>query len=234
MAISNPASQLVITQQSSTTATAGSNFSTQPRLEARDSTGSVDGLFAGTWTMQTYSDSTCSTSVSGTVSGTYSSSNGVLTYSGVKFTTAGPLYIKFNSSGLTSACANLVTINAGSINKITFTTQPSGAGLSNTVLQQQPVVTGQDAYGNKVTSYTSSITLAAFSNSGCTTSVSGFSATANHVAAVAGDATYAGVKFSSAGTFYIKATQGARTTCSTAVVISAPAATFPPPFFRGY
>jgi hypothetical protein len=224
--VSDPASQIVIVDQPPSSATAGTNFNPQPKLEMRDPSNNVDAMYSGSVAIAAYSDATCTTAISGgTLSGTSLLSNGVVTYSGMNFTKSGPLYVKFTASGLTSACTTLVTINVGAINKIAFTTQPSSTGFTATALAQQPVVTGQDAYGNKVTTYTSSITLAAFSTASCTSAAAGFSATTNPLAAVAGDATYAGVKFANAGTFYIKATQGARTTCSTAVVITSLGAT---------
>ncbi|WP_413574730.1 beta strand repeat-containing protein [Bdellovibrio sp. HCB290] len=227
ISVGSIATKLVVSQQPSTTATAGTNFSTQPKLEARDASNNMDYVFAEAITMEAYSDASCTNLVgSGTLSGSAAVNSGVYTYSGTKFTKAGPLYLKFSSAGVSSACANLVTVNAAAINKIAFTTQPSSTASPNIAFTQQPVVTGQDTYGNTVPSYTSSITLAAYSTSNCSGgTVSTLSATTNPLAAVAGVASYSGVKFSTTGTIYIKATQSARTACSTAVVLAPSGAT---------
>jgi len=108
--------------------------------------------------------------------------------------------------------------SGGGSNQLAFWTQPYYVGTPNSALFTQPIVAVVDASGNVVTTATDSITLSAYTNSTCTTSIAGLSATTNPVSASSGLATFSGVQYSSTGTIYIKATSGSLTSaCSNAV-----------------
>ena len=77
----------------------------------------------------------------------------------------------------------------------------------------------QDVNGNLTTS-TSTVTLALYSNVGCTIAAGGLSGT-NALAAISGSSTFSGLTISSPGTYYLKATAGVLTSaCSSAIAVS--------------
>ena len=128
-----------------------------------------------------------------------SAANGVATFSGVSINNNGNGYtLTASSSGLTGATSNLFNIT-GPATQLVFTTQPSG-GTGGTAFGTQPVVTVEDADGNKVTTSSASITLAITSGTG--TSGATLSATTNPLAASSGVATFSGVSINMAGTGY--------------------------------
>ncbi len=83
-----------------------------------------------------------------------------------------------------------VALTAGTATKLAFTTQPSASTVSDVVFAQQPVVTVQDANGNTVTGSTAAIALTL-------TTGDGTLAVTTTVSAVAGVATFAGLKITS-------------------------------------
>jgi Invasin, domain 3/Protein of unknown function (DUF1566) len=62
-------------------------------------------------------------------------------------------------SGSLTDDAGVVTVTNGSASKLAFTTQPSSSTVSGAAFAQQPVVTIEDAAGNRVSSATGLITL---------------------------------------------------------------------------
>jgi hypothetical protein len=108
--------------------------------------------------------------------------------------------------------------------KLAFLTQPSSTATVDQSFATQPRVVIQDAKGRTVTAATGTVSLAAFTNSGCT-SAAGGTLTASPTAASGGVATFSGVRYSAAATLYLKATSGSLTSaCSSAVVVSAASA----------
>ena len=103
------------------------------------------------------------------------------------------------------------TITVGAAAKVAFTTQPVGGVAEGVNLPTQPAVTVQDAFGNRVTGNTSTVTLAIASGPGtgvlsCTGGLG--------KAAVAGISTFAGCQITgaaAAGTYTLTATDGALT-----------------------
>jgi hypothetical protein len=94
-------------------------------------------------------------------------------------------------------------IKAGAAARLSFTTSPSTPTAPNTAFTTQPKVTVQDAWHNTATTNTSSVTL--------TPSEPTLSCTTNPMPAVAGIATFAGCKMSTAGTYTLTATDGTLT-----------------------
>lgn len=202
------------------------DFGTQPVVSIQDAAGNPVGAGTDSITLAAFTDSGCTSAAGGTLSVTtnpLSASAGVATFAGVKYSAAGAIYLKASASGLTSACSSVIYI-AGTPTKLGFTTQPSSPVLPNVNFSVQPAVSIQDASGNFTGTGTDSITLSAYTDSGCTSAAGGtLSATTNPLAAAAGLATFAGVKYNLNGTIYIKATTGSLTSaCSSAVVISSP------------
>ncbi len=129
-------------------------------------------------------------------------------------------------SGTPSTLSVSATAQAGSATQLVFATPPSSAGTAGSALGTSPSVQVADTYGNPVTGTNPSITLAAFTDSGCTISASGiFSATSNPVTATSGVASFSSVSYTRAQTVYLRASaSGLTSACSNAVVISPAAA----------
>ena len=193
----------------------GVNFGTQPSVSVETASGAVDTGDTSTVTL-----AIASGPAGGVLSCTGGLSKaavaGVATFSGCQIAgtaAAGSYTITATDGSLTSATSNSFTINVGSASKVGFTTQPVGGVAENVALGTQPVVAIQDAYGNTVTSNTSSVTLAIASGPGAGV----FACTANPKAAVSGVATFAGCKITgtaAAGTYTLTATDGALTSAA--------------------
>jgi hypothetical protein len=144
---------------------------------------------------------------------------GVDTFAGCRIDKAGTYTLTATGGGYTNAVSNSFTITAGAASQLAFTTQPGG-GTSSTAWTNQPTVTVQDAYGNTVTTATTSITLAITTPGGEI-----LTCTANPKNAVAGVDTFAGCSIDKAGTYTLTATGGGYASAvSNSFIISAGAA----------
>ncbi len=156
---SGAAAQLVFTQQpaSSTGATA---FPTQPKVTVEDAAGYVVTGDSSTVTL-----TIASNPGNGTLSGcSQLESAGVITFAGCAINTAANGYTLSASDGsLTSATSSSFNITVGPATQLAFTQQPSN-GTGGVALPTQPKVAVEDAGGNVVTSYGSSLTVALGSN----------------------------------------------------------------------
>ena len=180
----NSASKLGLTTSASGAAS-GSAFTTQPVVAIQDVNGNTVTSSSAAVTMTVSSDG----SIVGTASTT--AVNGVATFSGVgiRGEAGTPYTLTFGSSGLTSA-TQLITPTAGSASQLAITTQPLG-GASGAALVTQPVVVIRDAYGNLVSTDSSTVVTAAI--------LSGTGGTLGSVVtktAVSGVATFSGVNLS--------------------------------------
>ena len=227
----SPPTQLAFQTQPSSTAGAGVTFSSQPVIEIEDAKGNIVTSATNTVTLAAYTNSTCTTPASGTFTITnngLAASSGVASFAGVNYgvTLTGPsttIYIGASSSGLTSACSNAITITPGNPSKLIFSTEPSASGTAGIALSTQPGITIEDTYGNVVTSASNAVTLAAYTDSACTSAGTGtFSATTNPLTPTSGVATFAGVNYTKSGTFYIGASaSGLSGACSSAINVAA-------------
>ncbi len=128
---------------------------------------------------------------------TMNASSGVATFLGFSIDKSGTGYtLTASSSGLTGATSSGFNITAGTATKIVFTTQPGG-GTAGVTWSQQPAVTVQDNFGNRVTSSSASIVLSISANPGSGT----LSGTAT-LAASSGIATFSGLSIDKVGTGY--------------------------------
>ncbi len=128
---------------------------------------------------------------------TTAASSGVATFSGLSINKSGTGYtLAASSSGLTGAASSGFNITPGTATKLVFTTQPGG-GIAGLAWTQQPVVTIQDAFDNKVTSSSVSITLALGTNPG-----SGALSGTGTLNASSGVATFAGLSINKSGVGY--------------------------------
>ena len=192
------ASKLTFTTQPSGTATAGTEFGTQPAVTVQDAggntvTGSAASIVVGLTTAGG-AVLTCTTNP-------VTAASGVATYQGCKVDKAGSYTLTATSTGLAAAVSTSFTITTGSASKLAFTTQPSGTATVLTVFGTQPVVTVQDAGGNTVTGSTASIQVGLTTASGAV-----LTCTSNSVTAASGVASYQGCKVDKAGSYTLTAT----------------------------
>ena len=155
--------QLVVTTQPSSTATAGVNFGTQPVVMEEDSFGNV---FTGD------SSSTVTaargTQGSATLQGTnltVTLSQGMATFSGLSYDKAETMNITFSSNaGSLAATSNNIVVSpntAANQLQLVITQQPSTTATAGVNFATQPVVKEEDAFGNVITSDSSSTVTAA-------------------------------------------------------------------------
>ncbi|WP_226067319.1 putative Ig domain-containing protein [Dickeya zeae] len=153
------ATQLIYSQSPSTSVVSGINFTTQPVVYAVDARGNIDTDFNGSVTL--------SENGSGSLTGTtqVTASNGIATFSGVKYTSASDADANFV---LTAASASLASVTSASINpdvvatRLVFSTQPVPTTIQNgqsTSFTTVPVVQAVDANGMVDQDYTTNIVL---------------------------------------------------------------------------
>ena len=210
--------------------TVGQNLTTQPVVRIYNLFDSTTVTSANnTVQLTAYYDSACTSSAGNLTNGSKAAVSGVVTYTTANFTKSGTFYIGASGSNLQSACAssNPVTFVAGTATQIGFSTPPSMNTWNNQTLITSPVVAIQDTYGNAVPSATNQVTIAAFTDSACTTPIANgiFSAGVSQTNAVQGLASFSNLVFSG-GTFtagqasyYLKATSGSWTNCSSKIVV---------------
>jgi hypothetical protein len=163
-----PVTQLAFTIQPGGTATGGSAFSQQPVVTARDAGGNTVTDYSGSVELAIVSGTgTTGATLSG-CTGTLRS--GVTTFAGCAIDKAGSNY-RLRASDRAAALtvdSTAFSVTVGAVARLAFTTQPGGGATGGTAFPTQPVVTAQDAGGNKVTSFSSTITLSILSGTGTT------------------------------------------------------------------
>jgi hypothetical protein len=139
------ATRLKVTQQPSSTASAGVPFAQQPGVAIADVYGN---------TVSSYTTAVMATeTVGGNLNATTAASlampaNGVATFTGLFVTNAGPsVILNFTSGGLTPVNAAAINVSAGPASLLTWTTQPGNA-IAGLPFGTQPVLQTADAYGN--------------------------------------------------------------------------------------
>jgi hypothetical protein len=215
------ASVLVFTTQPSTSNTAGVIFATQPVVKAQDGYNNTVTSYVTSVALALYTDASCtSAATGGTLSGTpMTPVSGVATFTGVKHTKSGSYYFKATSGALTSACSQTFDVVAGPSAQLVYSVSPSLGAAAGVDLAVQPTVTLQDSYGNTTSDTGSSVTLLAYTDSGCTAAATG--GTLNGMATTtAGSAPFSGVNYTKVGTIYLKSTVSGFSACSTSVAIS--------------
>ncbi|WP_192459294.1 DUF4347 domain-containing protein, partial [Musicola keenii] len=153
------ATKLVYNVSPSTSVVSGVNFTTQPVVYAVDDRGNIDTDFSGSVTL--------SENGSGSLTGTtqVTASNGIATFSGVKYTSASDADANFT---LTAASGSLISVTSASINpdvvatRLVFSTQPDPTTVQDgqsTSFTTVPVVQAVDANGMVDQDYTTNIVL---------------------------------------------------------------------------
>ena len=157
------ANQLVFTVQPAASTTAGATITPTIQVTAEDATGNPVSTFAGTVIVAITSGTGTSGAVlSGTL--TVGAVGGVASFSTLSINKSGTGYrLTATSSGLSAGTSATFVISAGAATQLGFTVQPvttiAGRNITPAVK-----VAAQDALGNTVTSFTSSITVAIGAN----------------------------------------------------------------------
>ncbi|MDD4784606.1 MAG: hypothetical protein PHY32_03610 [Candidatus Pacebacteria bacterium] len=213
--IPDAASKVVFYGQPTNTPEAGVAIATQPVVQIQDANGNVITTDnASEIALASFSDDTCTTAkagLGGTRTMTVVAGEADYVGKGVLSTLAGATYLKATSGSLTSDCSDIVTITPGAKNKLTLTAEPT-VGYTYSNFSIQPVVEIQDTYGNK-TADTDNVVIAAYSDATCDTAIATDFTGTKTVAAVAGAATFSGIRYDTvtAGGLYLGATSGGLT-----------------------
>ena len=157
------ATHLAVTTEPPSSVTAGSGFSL--KVSAEDAFGNVATGFTGSVTIALGNNPGGST-LGGTLTATASA--GVASFSGLTLNKAGSGYtLKASSGSLTAAATGGINVIPAAATHLVVTTQPPGsvaAGMGFGL-----VITVEDQYGNVVTGFTGSVTVALGSNPGGST-----------------------------------------------------------------
>ena len=154
------ATQLVFTT-SPTNSVAGSALATQPKVTVEDAYGNVVTTNSSTASLAITS-TTPTSGGPGTLTGCTQSgeTNGVISFTGCEINTAGVGYELHATDGtLTAVNSSAFNVTAGPATQLVFTTSPTNS-VAGSALATQPKVTVEDAYGNVVTTNSSTASLA--------------------------------------------------------------------------
>lgn len=193
----------------------------QVRVTARDAQGNTATGFTGNITVAIGTNPG-----GGTLSGTKSvpAVLGVATFSTLSIDKSGTGYtLTAAANGLTGATSSTFNITPAALSQLAFTVDPSNATAGATITPAVKVA-GQDAFGNTVTSFTGSVTIAITPGSGTAGAILSGTLT---VTAAAGVATFSTLSIDKAGLdYHLTANSGAQTSSPSAIFgITAGAAT---------
>jgi hypothetical protein len=208
------ASKLVISQ-TPTSGTAGQALGTSLKISVEDAFGNVVSSNGSTVAV-TVASGPGSFASSSTTS--VAASSGVATFSNLIFDTAGSYTLSVTDGSLTGATSGSVTINPAAASKLSITQLPS-TGTAGQALGTALKVSVEDAFGNVVTSNTSTVAVTVASGPGA---FAGGSTTS--VAAVSGVATFSNLIFNTAGTYTLSISDGSLTGTTTATITISPGA----------
>jgi hypothetical protein len=157
VACSTTAAKLVFLQSPVTgTSTAGSTFGSQPRVAVEGSTGQY---VCNDLSFLTLSINPVNGSSGATLSGCAGSEfAGVVSFTGCSSLSSGNYTLTATDGSLTQT-SNPFTVSAGQPAELLFSTSPSQNTVAGVNFSTQPVVSVEDAYGNVVTSDSSTVTL---------------------------------------------------------------------------
>jgi hypothetical protein len=150
------ARRLGIQTQPGTPATAGVNFSPQPVVRIEDQFGSLRSGDNSTVVTAARSGGT------GTLQGTLTAtaSGGLASFSTLNHQVANTITILFTSGALTSITSGSVLVNPASASQMVIQTQPGSTATAGVAFSPQPVLILRDAFGNTVTTDSSTVVTA--------------------------------------------------------------------------
>ena len=212
--------RLAITTEPSSAATAGVNFGTQPVVKEEDAFGNV-------FTSDSSSTVTAATGTEGSAALqgsnlTVTLSQGVATFAGLSYDKAETMNITFSTSAgsftATSGSVNVSPNTAANQLQLVIVQQPSATSTAGIVFGTQPVVKEEDAFGNTITSDSSSTVTAARGANG-TAALQGANLT---VTLNQGVATFSGLSYDKAETMNILFTTSASdfSVASSSIIVS--------------
>ena len=152
----------MIAQQPSATAIAGVAFASQPVVMEEDAFGNV--VIGDSTTMVTATRGSVGTASLQGTNLTVTLSDGIATFTGLSYDLAQAMNIHFaaNLGGVASISSNNVAVSPNAPAHLVLTTQPSSTATAGTTIATQPVVAEEDAFGNVITTdSTSMVTVAA-------------------------------------------------------------------------
>ena len=180
--------------------TAGDLFSTSVEVDTASGLGHAVVSDHSTVTLTIFSGPLGSTIVGTT---TAIAVNGVFTFTGLSLTKAGNYRLSVQDGTLTGATSNLFTVSAGAAAGLVFATLPDSA-TTNATLSPAVAVDVVDAFGNIVTTDTSTVTLAVATGVPTVSALGGTTS----VAAVNGVATFSDLSIGTPGAYTLGATDG--------------------------
>jgi subtilase family serine protease len=145
--------KLVIATQPSSTATAGSAFSTQPVIWEEDQYGNVES--GDNITVVTASLANGTGPLQGTTTETVSA--GVATFNNLSDKKAETISLKFSSGTLQTAASSNIGVAPAAANKLVIATEPSSTATAGTAFSTQPVIWEEDQFGNVETGDNSTV-----------------------------------------------------------------------------
>jgi uncharacterized delta-60 repeat protein len=207
---------------------AGKLFGVQPFTFIKNGVGSIyQGSTSIPITMAAYSDASCSTAATGTLSGgtVNNSVFGVGSFTNLGYSSVGTIYLGISSPGLTSACSAALTITGtalSSASQLKFVTPPPSSAVLNTFLTTQPAVEVDDSAGAIVSGAQGYVSLNWFSDSTCTTTVSGAAQADGRI--VNGKAQFNYIGSTAVGVYYLSASyNNIAPICSSGITVTSSA-----------
>jgi hypothetical protein len=194
------ASKLSITQ-TPTTGTAGQALGAALKVAVEDSSGDV--LTSNTSTVTVAVASGPGALANGSTA-SVAAVSGVATFSSLIFNTAGTYTLNISDGSLTGATTATITVSPGAASKLLVTQTPANS-TAGQALSTAFEVAVEDAFGNVVTSNTSTVAAAVASGPGYAASGS------TSVAAVSGVATFSNLIFDTEGTYTLSVSDGSLT-----------------------
>ncbi len=142
--------------------------------------------------------------------------NGVATFNNLVLDTAGAYTLQATDNSLTAATSSTLTINPGASTQLAYAQIPT-TGTAGHALSPAVQVAVEDAFGNVVTSDTSTVVVAVATGPG------GFTGSTTSVAAIAGVATFNNLVLDTSGTYTLTSTDGSLTSITSSNVVVAAA-----------
>ena len=198
---------------------ADTNFSIQ--VSEKDTYGNSIPGATDTITLAAFAGAGCGAAATGTFSGgSLAAAGGSASFGSLFYRKAESISIKASAAGITSACSGVLVIGPGSLNNISFTTNPPTSASAGAAFTVTPQVSVFDAYSNLITGSAGTVSVNAASDAACT-SFAG--AIGNGSASVSsGVAAFATAYYGTAQTIYLKATYAGKTACSAnSIVVTA-------------
>ncbi len=213
--VSPAAASKLAFQQTPTTGTAGQALSPSITASVEDAFGNVVTTNTSTVTIAVASGPGALASGSTT---TAKAASGVATFSNLILDTAGTYTFKVTDGSLTSATSGNIAVSAAAASKVVLEQTPT-SGTAGQALSPSVTAAVEDAFGNVVTSNTSTETIALASGPGGFTSGSTTS-----VAAASGVATFNNLVLDTSGSYTLKVTDGSLTSATTGTISVSPGA----------